>query len=111
MLQYVMRMCRNSSRAGFQLCAFVLQCGSYHIGKERAYLGAAKLLGWKVWCDANKRRVWCLSQYIHLLALLLPAAYGRRNFRLLLSDYVKIHQSSVSIMQSIAQFDKVARGS
>ena len=34
-----------------------MQCGSYHIGKERAYLGAAKLLGWKVWCDANKRRV------------------------------------------------------
>ena len=37
------------------------QCGSYHIGKERAYLGAAKLLGWKVWCDANKRRVRCID--------------------------------------------------
>ena len=40
-----------------------LQCGSYHIGKERAYLGAAKLLGWKVWCDANKRRVSCQNAH------------------------------------------------
>ena len=31
--------------------------GSYHIGKERAYLGAAAELGWKVWCPAAKRRV------------------------------------------------------
>ena len=31
--------------------------GSYHIGKERAYLGAAAQLGWKVWCPAAKRRV------------------------------------------------------
>ena len=33
--------------------------GSYHIGKERAYLGAAAELGWKVWCPAAKRRVSC----------------------------------------------------
>ena len=31
--------------------------GSYHIGKERAYLGAAAILGWKVWCPAAKRHV------------------------------------------------------
>ena len=31
--------------------------GSYHIGKERAYLGAAAALGWKVWCPAAKRNV------------------------------------------------------
>lgn len=31
--------------------------GSYHIGKERAYLGAAAALGWKVWAPAAKRRV------------------------------------------------------
>ncbi|KAK9806253.1 hypothetical protein WJX72_007365 [[Myrmecia] bisecta] len=30
--------------------------GSYHIGKERAFLGAAKALGWKVWCNANKKK-------------------------------------------------------
>ena len=38
--------------------------GSYHIGKERAYLGAAAELGWKVWCPAAKRRVslWCAVQ-------------------------------------------------
>ena len=34
-----------------------MKVGSYHIGKERAYFGVAKALNWKVWCDANKRRV------------------------------------------------------
>ena len=31
--------------------------GSYRIGKERAYLGAAKALGWKVHVNADKLRV------------------------------------------------------
>ena len=31
--------------------------GSYRIGKERAYLGAAKALGWKVYVNADKLRV------------------------------------------------------
>jgi len=30
---------------------------SYHIGKERAYLGAAKILNWKVWVPPKKRKV------------------------------------------------------
>lgn len=30
---------------------------SYHIGKERAYLGAAKILNWKVWVPPSKRKV------------------------------------------------------
>ena len=32
-------------------------CMSYHIGKERAYLGAAHRLGWHVWVPPAKRRV------------------------------------------------------
>jgi DNA cross-link repair 1A protein len=32
-------------------------CTSYHIGKERAYLGAAHALGWRVWVPPAKRRV------------------------------------------------------
>uniref|UniRef100_A0A383V4K8 Metallo-beta-lactamase domain-containing protein n=1 Tax=Tetradesmus obliquus TaxID=3088 RepID=A0A383V4K8_TETOB len=36
-------------------CLFVV--GSYHIGKERAYLGAAQALGCKVYADAAKRRL------------------------------------------------------
>ncbi len=31
--------------------------GSYHIGKERAYLGAAHQLGWRVHCAPAKRRL------------------------------------------------------
>ncbi len=31
--------------------------GSYRIGKERAYLGASKALGWKVYVNADKLRV------------------------------------------------------
>lgn len=31
--------------------------GSYHIGKERAYLGAAHQLGWRVHCGPAKRRL------------------------------------------------------
>ncbi len=34
-----------------------LQMGSYHIGKERAYLGAAHQLGWRVHCPPAKRKV------------------------------------------------------
>ena len=30
--------------------------GSYRIGKERAYLGAARALGWRVFCNADKRK-------------------------------------------------------
>ncbi|KAL0030110.1 hypothetical protein WJX79_008252 [Trebouxia sp. C0005] len=35
--------------------------GSYHIGKERAFFGAAKAMGFKIWCHAAKKRVmeWC----------------------------------------------------
>lgn len=32
-------------------------CSSYHIGKERAYFGAAAALGWRVWVPPAKRRV------------------------------------------------------
>lgn len=35
------------------------QVGSYHIGKERAYLGAAHQLGWQVHCTPSKRKVGC----------------------------------------------------
>ncbi|KAK9826872.1 hypothetical protein WJX81_002566 [Elliptochloris bilobata] len=31
--------------------------GSYRIGKERAYLGAARAMGWRVFCNADKRKV------------------------------------------------------
>lgn len=35
--------------------------GSYHIGKERAFFGAARAVGFKIWCHAAKKRVmeWC----------------------------------------------------
>lgn len=35
--------------------------GSYHIGKERAFFGAARAMGLKIWCHAAKKRVmeWC----------------------------------------------------
>lgn len=36
---------------------------SYHVGKERAYLGAAARLGWRVWAPPTKRRL------LHLLDL------------------------------------------
>ena len=31
--------------------------GAYHIGKERAFLGAAKVLNWPVWVNPAKMRV------------------------------------------------------
>lgn len=31
--------------------------GSYHIGKERAFFGAARALGFKIWCHAAKKQV------------------------------------------------------
>ena len=31
--------------------------GSYHIGKERAFFGAARALGFRVWCHAGKKQV------------------------------------------------------
>lgn len=37
--------------------ATLFVCMSYHIGKERAYFGAALRLGWKVWVAPAKRRV------------------------------------------------------
>ncbi|WIA09950.1 hypothetical protein OEZ85_010163 [Tetradesmus obliquus] len=50
-------------------CLFVV--GSYHIGKERAYLGAAQALGCKVYADAAKRRLLQLLDLPHeQLALL-----------------------------------------
>ncbi len=30
--------------------------GSYRIGKERAYLGAARAMRWKVFCTPDKRK-------------------------------------------------------
>lgn len=35
--------------------------GSYHIGKERAFLGAAKALDFRIWCHQAKKKVmeWC----------------------------------------------------
>lgn len=41
--------------------------GSYRIGKERAYLGAAKALGWQVYVNADKLRVNTLAAVLHLL--------------------------------------------
>ena len=36
--------------------------GSYHIGKERAFFGAARALSFKIWCHAAKKQVAsCLS--------------------------------------------------
>lgn len=32
--------------------------GSYHIGKERAFFGAARALGFKIWCHPAKKKVW-----------------------------------------------------
>ncbi|KAI3427032.1 hypothetical protein D9Q98_006974 [Chlorella vulgaris] len=37
--------------------------GSYHIGKERAYLGAAHALGWRVYCTPAKHKL------LHMLGL------------------------------------------
>ena len=31
--------------------------GSYHIGKERAFFGAARALGYKIWCHPAKKKV------------------------------------------------------
>ncbi len=31
--------------------------GSYHIGKERAYIGPARALGWRIYCPPAKLRV------------------------------------------------------
>lgn len=36
--------------------------GSYHIGKERAFFGAARALGFKIWCHAAKKQVPSLLQ-------------------------------------------------
>ena len=33
--------------------------GSYHIGKERAYIGPARALGWRIYCPPAKLRVSC----------------------------------------------------
>lgn len=35
----------------------VYQVGAYHIGKERAYLGPARQLGYLVYCQPAKLRV------------------------------------------------------
>lgn len=52
--------------------------GSYHIGKERAYLGAAAALGWRVHCTPAKHRVsgwdqqiglWCMARFKQLCSL------------------------------------------
>lgn len=32
----------------------VFVIGAYGIGKERAFLGTARALGWKIWCDPQK---------------------------------------------------------
>lgn len=31
--------------------------GAYHIGKERAFFGAAKALDFKIWCHQAKKKV------------------------------------------------------
>ena len=55
--------------------------GSYRIGKERAYLGAAKALGWQVYVNPDKLRVNTLPAVLHQLVphcirlcVLTPAA-------------------------------------
>ncbi|CAG9463033.1 unnamed protein product [Pedinophyceae sp. YPF-701] len=50
----IVRLMREEEAANPGETLFVV--GSYHIGKERAYLGAARALGWRVYCSANKRR-------------------------------------------------------
>jgi hypothetical protein len=43
-------------------------CAAYHIGKERAYFGAAAALGWRVWAPSAKRAT--------LRRLALPPAWA-----------------------------------
>ncbi|CAL8471261.1 g10803 [Coccomyxa elongata] len=50
----IVKVMRKERKAHLQTLFIV---GSYRIGKERAYLGAAKALGWKVYVNADKLRV------------------------------------------------------
>ena len=46
--------------------------GSYRIGKERAYLGAARAMGgWRVFCNADKRKA-RLCQNLHRVFQVQP---------------------------------------
>ncbi|GAB4818508.1 hypothetical protein N2152v2_005554 [Parachlorella kessleri] len=62
--------------------------GSYHIGKERAYLGAAHQLGWGVYCQPAKRKVgprlWMVMRYlVGLQSIAMRAAERERAWALL----------------------------
>lgn len=80
--------------------------GSYHIGKERAFFGAARALGYKIWCHPAKKKVmeWCemakddmdclvskeASAQIHVSFMgqgLQPEALEQRRLK---GDYAKI---------------------
>jgi len=47
--------------------------GSYHIGKERAFFGAARALGFKIWCHQAKKKVDNCTFCCHLPHALLLA--------------------------------------
>ena len=51
--------------------------GSYRIGKERAYLGAARAMGgWRVFCNADKRKA-RLCQNLHGFFRVQPPPFRR----------------------------------
>ena len=54
--------------------------GSYHIGKERAFFGAATALGFKIWCHAAKKQVLlCIQRSQWLTTLTLRSEPGALN--------------------------------
>ncbi|KAL4444185.1 hypothetical protein ABPG75_011922 [Micractinium tetrahymenae] len=68
-------MVREMRREAAQDPGTLFVIGSYHIGKERAYLGAAHQLGWRVHCAPAKRRLLrLLGLPPEWLALLTDAA-------------------------------------
>ena len=50
--------------------------GSYHIGKERAFLGAAKALDFKIWCHQAKKKVQGTALAYAAVLLWLHATVG-----------------------------------
>jgi DNA cross-link repair 1A protein len=54
--QAVTRMAEVMRQGSIEDPATLFVCMSYHIGKERAYFGAALILGWKIWVSPAKRK-------------------------------------------------------
>jgi DNA cross-link repair 1A protein len=55
--EVVAAMAEHMAAAAAAEPATLFVVGSYHIGKERAYLGAAAALGWRVHCTPTKHRL------------------------------------------------------